>query len=50
MKQLEKNRNNKYDVVDTVMNQVYLDKEHLISVWNESYIENINKIKLYGRG
>ena len=45
MKQIEKNINNKYDVVDTVMNQVYLDKEHLMSVWNYSYTENINKIK-----
>lgn len=46
MKQIEKNINEEYDVVDTVMNQVYLDKEHLMSVWNSSYIENINKIKL----
>lgn len=46
MKQIEKNINNEYDVVDTVMNQVYLDKEHLMAVWNSSYIENINKIKL----
>ena len=30
------------------MNQVYLDKEYLMSVWNASYTENINKIKLYG--
>jgi len=46
MKQIEKNINNEYDVVDTVMNQVYLDKEYLISVWNSSYTNNINKIKL----
>jgi stage II sporulation protein D len=46
MKQIEKNINNEYDVVDTVMNQVYLDKDHLMSVWNSSYTENINKIKL----
>ena len=46
MKQIEKNINNNYDVVDTVMNQVYLDKNYLMSVWNESYIDNINKIKL----
>ena len=46
MKQIEKNINNEYDVVDTVMNQVYLDKEYLMSVWNASYTENINKIKL----
>ena len=46
MKQIEKNINNNYDVVDTVMNQVYLDRQHLISVWSSSYIDNINKIKL----
>lgn len=46
MKQIEKNINNNYDVVDTVMNQVYLDKDHLMAVWSNSYIENINKIKL----
>ena len=46
MKQIEKNINNNYDVVDTVMNQVYLDKEHLMSAWNDSYVNNINKIKL----
>ena len=45
MKQIENNINNTYDVVDTVMNQVYLDKEHLMHVWNYSYTENINKIK-----
>ena len=43
MKQMERGANKEYDVVDTVMNQVYLDKNYLISVWNESYIENINK-------
>ena len=46
MKQIEKNINNEYDVVDTVMNQVYLDKDYLMAVWNTSYTENINKIKL----
>lgn len=46
MKQIEKNINNNYDVVDTVMNQVYLDREYLMSVWNSSYLDNINKIKL----
>ncbi len=45
MKQMENNINKEYDVVDTVMNQVYLDKEYLQSVWSESYVNNINKIK-----
>lgn len=46
MKQIEKNINNDYDVIDTVMNQVYLDEEYLMKVWSDSYINNINKIKL----
>lgn len=46
MKQIEKNINKEYDVVDTVMNQVYLDKEYLMSTWSDSYTDNINKIKL----
>lgn len=46
MTQMERNINNEYDVVDTVANQVYLDKTHLITVWKESYTDNINKIKM----
>ena len=45
MKQIEKNINKEYDVVDTVTNQVYLDNEHLMAVWSDSYVSNINKIK-----
>ena len=45
MKQAEKNIKKEYDVVDTVLNQVYLDKERLTQVWKESYTNNINKIK-----
>ena len=45
MVQMERNIKKDYDVVDTVMNQVYLDKEHLMAVWKSSYIDNINKIK-----
>jgi len=45
MKQIERNIHKDYDVIDTVMNQVYLDKNYLISVWNESYIDNVNKLK-----
>jgi len=45
MIQMERNIKKDYDVVDTVMNQVYLDKIHLMSVWKDSYTENINKIK-----
>lgn len=46
MIQMERNINKEYDVVDTVTNQVYLDKTHLMTVWKESYTDNINKIKM----
>lgn len=46
MIQIERSINKEYDVVDTVTNQVYLDKDKLMSVWKESYTDNINKIKL----
>lgn len=38
------NKNNTYDVVDTVMNQVYLDEETLKQNWGNNYQENIKKI------
>ena len=45
MIQMQRNVKKEYDVVDTVMNQVYLDKEYLITVWKDSYTDNINKVK-----
>ena len=45
MKKIEYNKDKEYDVVDTVMNQVYLDVEHLQEVWKDDYTNNINKIK-----
>ena len=45
MVQMERNSKKDYDVIDTVLNQVYLDESYLISVWKNSYINNINKIK-----
>lgn len=45
MKKMQTNIDKEYDVVDTVMNQVYLDDEHLQEVWKEDYTNNINKIK-----
>lgn len=45
MKKMEYNVNKDYDVVDTIMNQVYLSDDYLKSVWNETYDEKINKIK-----
>ena len=47
------NKNNKYDVVDTVMNQVYLDDNTLKSKWNsnyDKYISKINKAVMDTRG
>lgn len=45
MKQMVYNKDKDYDVVDTVMNQVYLDDSYLQSVWKDNYTEKINKIK-----
>ena len=45
MIQMERNANKDYDVVDTVINQVYLDSSYLMKVWSSSYTDNINKIK-----
>lgn len=46
LKQLEYNRNNDYDVVDTVMNQVYLDSDQLKNRWGDDYVANLNKAKM----
>ncbi|MDO4962986.1 MAG: stage II sporulation protein D [bacterium] len=45
MIQKQRNINNDYDVVDTVLNQVYLDRTYLMNVWEDDYTNNINKIK-----
>lgn len=45
MKKMTYNINNEYDVVDTVMDQVYLDNEYLKNVWKDNYIKNINILK-----
>ena len=45
MKKMAYNKDNEYDVVDTVENQVYLDDNYLKEAWKENYIENINKLK-----
>lgn len=39
------NKDKNYDVVDTVMNQVYLDNETLKKSWGDKYLENVSKIK-----
>lgn len=42
---INENKGKDYDLVDTVMNQVYLDYEYLKKTWKNDYINNINKIK-----
>lgn len=45
MVQMQNNHLQDYDVVDTVMNQVYLDEDNLKKRWGDKYIEYINKLK-----
>ena len=45
LKRIEYNKNNDYDVVDSIMNQVYLDDKYLKNAWNNNYIKNINKLR-----
>ncbi len=46
MKQMIYNKEKDYDVVDSVMNQVYLDNEYLKTTWANDYTSKINKIKM----
>ena len=41
---MNQNRNNAYDVVDTISNQVYLDDSKLRSNWGSNYDINISRI------
>lgn len=45
IKRVDYNKDSEYDVVDSVLNQVYLDDEYLKEAWNGSYIKNINKLR-----
>lgn len=45
LKRIGYNKNNEYDVVDSVMNQVYLDLDYLKKAWGINYTENINKLR-----
>lgn len=45
LKRIEYNKDKEYDVVDSIMNQVYLDEEHLKKAWGLSYVKNINKLR-----
>lgn len=45
LKRIEYNKDNDYDVVDSVLNQVYLDNEYLKKAWGSNYTKNINKLR-----
>lgn len=45
LKRIEYNKDKEYDVVDSIMNQVYLDDEYLKNAWGLSYVKNINKLR-----
>lgn len=45
MKKMAYNKDKEYDVVDTIMNQVYLDDEYLQAVWKDEYDTKITKIR-----
>jgi stage II sporulation protein D len=45
LKRIEYNKDKEYDVVDSIMNQVYLDNEYLKEAWEHNYVKNINKLR-----
>lgn len=45
LKKMIANKDNNYDVVDTVSNQVYLDDNELREKWGDNYLKYINKVK-----
>ena len=45
LKRIEYNKDKEYDVVDSIMNQVYLDNEYLKEAWGINYVKNINKLR-----
>ena len=45
LKRIEYNKDKEYDVVDSIMNQVYLSEEHLKNAWGINYVKNINKLR-----
>ncbi len=45
MYKIGKNNNKDYDVVDTVLNQVYINNDELKQKWGKNYNTNISKIK-----
>ena len=45
LKRIEYNIDNEYDVVDSVLNQVYLDNNYLKDAWGINYKQNLNKLR-----
>lgn len=45
LKRIEYNKENEYDVVDSVLNQVYLDNNYLKEAWKNNYTKYINKVR-----
>lgn len=45
LKRIEYNKDEDYDVVDSVLNQVYLDNDYLKEAWGNNYVKNINKLR-----
>lgn len=45
LKKVIDNKDNDYDVVDTVSNQVYLDDDELRNKWGDNYSKYIEKVK-----
>lgn len=45
LKRIEYNKDKEYDVVDSVLNQVYLDNDYLKEAWKNNYTQNINKVR-----
>lgn len=45
LKRMEYNKDNDFDVVDSILNQVYLDDGYLKDAWGYDYVDNINKLR-----
>ncbi len=45
LKRMEYNQEQDYDVVDSILNQVYLDENYLKIAWGNNYVKNINKLR-----
>ncbi len=43
---MEYNKDNDYDVVDSIMNQVYLDDNYLKDAWGEDYINKLINLEV----